>query len=272
MFFKIVFITISILILLVVGGLGIGYLTAPDRFNILVVGSDQRGTEAARSDVLMVFSVSKSGDDPISLLTIPRDTRVEVEGHGMQKITHAYGYDRESGSILGNIELTEQTVEELLDIPIHLTAEFTFNSFVDFIDQMGGVTGSDGTTIDGEEALTMVRDRDRAGGDFARASDQRDILKSLLPLVSSKSGIEETIAFFNGHPESRVIIHWKNVAHFGLGYVIGHRSVKPEFNGLEEHVVPGEGGRIYTADFGKELYYWVVEEEELETLMEEHFR
>lgn len=271
MFWKISLITLSVLIVLVLGGVGIAYLTAPDHFNILVVGSDQRGTEAARSDVLMVFSVSKSKDEPINLLTIPRDTRVEVEGHGMQKITHAYGYERDQGAILGNIELTEQTIEEFLDIPIHLTAEFTFNSFVDFVDQMGGAKAADGTKIDGEDALSMVRDRDRAGGDFARAEDQRSVLKSLLPLVSSKSGVEDTIAFFNGHPESRVIIHWRPVIHFGLGYVIGHRSVKPQFDGMEEYVIPGAGDRIYTEEFGKELYYWVADEEATKELIAEHF-
>ena len=57
---------------------GIMYLLAPERYNILIVGCDRRGEERARSDVMMVFSIPKDSSKPTSLITIPRDSRVNV--------------------------------------------------------------------------------------------------------------------------------------------------------------------------------------------------
>jgi LCP family protein required for cell wall assembly len=150
--------------------------------NILVLGSDRRqknskepGAETTgygRSDTIMLI---RTGDGHAARLSIPRDTVIEVPGHGLQKINaaHEYGGPAESVSV----------IKSWLDIPINHVVEVNFENFPSLIDAMGGVnyTGgciisnldggsadggftlrlSSGTHhIDGEQALALARTRE----------------------------------------------------------------------------------------------------------------
>ena len=246
------------------------YQSTPERLNILVVGSDQRGEERARSDVLMVLSIPKSSQKSVSLLTIPRDTRVEIPDHGTQKITHAYALgDREEGTLLGNIDLTRDTVEKLIGLQQQATVEVTFDSFVEIVDMMGGVDISSGH-LNGEEALAIVRDRYRSGGDFARTEDQREVLLSLMKKIRSEQMATMAYNYFLNNPESRLQFGRLEVGMFGLFWFLGHGG-RLDVGPVEEYVVPGSGQNIYTAEFGKELYYWVADEEALDDLISKNF-
>lgn len=106
-------------------------LTTPH--TILFLGVDTGG---ARSDPGRADSVVLMRTDPdthrISLLSIPRDLRVEVPGRGLDKINAAYAE--------GGAALTVETVENLTGVPVHHVAIIDFNSFPDVIDAVGGVT------------------------------------------------------------------------------------------------------------------------------------
>ena len=150
--------------------------------NILVLGSDRRqknskepGAETTgygRSDTIMLI---RTGDGHAGRLSIPRDTVIEIPGHGLQKINaaHEYGGPAESVSVIKN----------WLDIPINHVVEVNFENFPALINAMGGIdyTGgciiskldggsadggftlrlSSGTHhIDGEQALALARTRE----------------------------------------------------------------------------------------------------------------
>lgn len=263
-------VAIAVLFLVVIALFAALYFTAPDRFNVLVVGTDQRGEERSRSDVLMVLSVPKSPSKQATLLTIPRDTYVEIPGHGMDKITHAYVYGekKDPGSPLGNIDLTQETVEDFLDIKINAVIEFNFESFREIVDLLGGVE-IDGRRVLGEEALGIVRNRYREGGDFARTEDQRDVLQSVLAKASSPGAIRSLIEHVQDSDNARLQYSNFEVARFGGAYVLRRFSLKkPE---IVEEVVPGAGARIYTPSFGQELYYWKVDDEAFDEIKEKGF-
>ena len=94
--------------------------------NIVVMGMDGEGL---RSDVLMVaFLNGESGK--INLLSVPRDTRVPIDGK-YHKINSAYA--------LGKEEQTIDTLENLLDIKIDNYVKFSFETFRNVIDALGGV-------------------------------------------------------------------------------------------------------------------------------------
>ncbi|MFH2104709.1 MAG: LCP family protein [Parcubacteria group bacterium] len=248
--------------------LGLIYLLAPNRYNILIVGSDQRGEERARSDVLMVFSVPKSPTKPTSLITIPRDSRVDIPGYGMDKITHAYVYgDLTESSEIGNIDLTEQTVENLLDIKIHGTVEFTFESFKEIVDLIGGVWTEDGH-YDGERALAMVRDRYRAGGDFARTADQRDVFKSVLTKVKNKDTAIEVYNHLKESNKAEINIDTTRAGMFGVATYI-RRFGRLSLGEIKTDFIPGQGESLYSEKFGAKLYFWVINEEGKEKLIVE---
>ncbi len=111
--------------------------------NILVIGSDRRqhdsrepGAETTgfgRSDTIMLI---RTGGGHAARLSIPRDTVVEIPGHGLQKINaaHAYGGPAESITV----------IKHWLGVPINHLVEVNFENFPQLIDAMGGVTYTGG--------------------------------------------------------------------------------------------------------------------------------
>jgi anionic cell wall polymer biosynthesis LytR-Cps2A-Psr (LCP) family protein len=268
---KIFLITALSLIVIVALGIFMTYAATPARFNILIVGSDQRGTERARSDVLMVFSVPKSPSQSLSLITIPRDTRVEVDGFGTQKITHAYAFgDRTGDKDLGNIDLTKKTVEQFLDIPIHATAEFTFESFKGMVDFAGGVDTPDGH-VDGTEALKIVRNRYREGGDFARTRDQRNIFLSLAQRLQNPSELKRFYSYIQQQDQTRLQYDTVPTWQFGAMAAL-RRSGKFDFANTHTDFIPGKGDTIYTPEYKANLYYWIPDLDATNKLVKEYLR
>ncbi len=260
-------------VILAVVVVGFLYTTAPDRYTMLVIGSDQRGTERARSDVLFLVSIPKSGEQSPYFLTIPRDTKIEHEEWGLQKITHFYALgDRPEGDkVLGNYELTTSVVEDLLGVKVDGTIEVTFGSFEEIIDTLGGAT-LNGETVTGPEALKVVRDRFTDGrSDFDRQADGREIFRSLLTKIKEPARVKELQQFFIDSEKARLTYSKPKLVRFLIGAGIARKG-DVTIGEMEEGDVPGTSARIYTPNFGKELYYWVVDEEALEVLVEEKLR
>lgn len=249
------------------------YIAAPDRYNVLVIGSDQRGDERARSDVLFVISMPKAADEKPYFLTIPRDTKIEHDEYGLEKITHFYAFGErpDDGKVLGNVELTRSVVEELLDIEVDATVEVTFQSFDEIITEMGGAT-VDGQTVNGQEALASVRDRFTDGrSDFDRQSDAREVMRSIMTKAKSPENAKKLLDYFEESEQARIDYKKVKGARFAAGMLIARRG-SLEIGEMEEGALPGEGASIYTPDFGAELYYWVVDESAMKELVDEHFK
>lgn len=159
--------------------------------NIVLMGSDTRGGERGRSDVLQLVHIP--GDrSAIYLMSIPRDTWVEIPGRGEAKVNAAYSY--------GGAALTVQTLEQLFEVPMDHTVVVDFEGFVAVIDAIGGVvvqndhaSGSGGfvfpkgpVALTGESALVYVRERYNVpGGDLGRAERQRDVIMAVVSKLAS---------------------------------------------------------------------------------------
>jgi len=128
-----------------------------NRVNILIVGCDEIENHG-RADTIVFLSISPKTKD-VLILSIPRDTRVEIPGRGMDKINHAYAF--------GGEKLISKTVSSFLDLPIHFYAVADFNGFVNIIDELGGVE------IDIEKEMHYV---DKAGGLDINLSPGKQIL------------------------------------------------------------------------------------------------
>lgn len=165
----------------------------PEKINILVLGVDERGDDGGRSDTTFVVTVDTVAKR-ITMLSIPRDSRVRIAGHGWDKINHAYAF--------GGAKLSRTTIENLLGIPIDYTVMMNFQGFRRLIDAIGGVTitvdkrmyysdpyDDDGglfidlqpgqQRMDGRTALEYVRYRDEEG-DIGRVARQQKFLKALV--------------------------------------------------------------------------------------------
>jgi LCP family protein required for cell wall assembly len=149
-------------------------LTSPN--NILVLGSDRRPKGSrepgantsgpSRSDTIMLI---RTGGGHSARLSIPRDTVVEIPGHGMQKINAAYAF--------GGPALSISVVESYLHIPINHLVEVNFENFPQLIEAMGGVdyTGGcvvsriDGGSRNGGYTLRLSKGTHRLNGKQALA-------------------------------------------------------------------------------------------------------
>ena len=98
--------------------------------NIVVMGCDIRKDDAGRSDTLFVVMMDKS-DKKAALLSVPRDTRVNIKGHGWDKINSAFAY--------GGHKLTQETVQDFLGIKLHNYVVVDFQGFKGLVDAVGGV-------------------------------------------------------------------------------------------------------------------------------------
>ena len=103
--------------------------------NILVLGADtgskSRQGSVARSDSIMIVHTDPD-HHKIALLSIPRDLRVEIPGHGADKINAAYAY--------GGSTLAIKTVQSVTGLPINHVVVVDFGTFDQVVDAVGGVT------------------------------------------------------------------------------------------------------------------------------------
>lgn len=175
-----------------------------DRMNFLLMGIDAReGETNTRTDSLILVSVDKE-KNRIAMISLPRDTRVEIPGHGQDKIN--------SANVYGGPELVMQTVSNLTGVKIDHYLTTNVRGFRDIVDALGGVTidvekrmyhydpydEPDLQKIDlqpglqelnGDKALQYVRFRSDALGDVSRTERQQKFLKALAQEMMQPSTI-----------------------------------------------------------------------------------
>lgn len=175
--------------------------------NILLLGSDTRsGSEAAqvsgsRADSIMLMHIPADGKG-VYLVSIMRDTWVNIPGYGSAKINAALNY--------GGISLQVATVENLLGIKIDHVAEIEFEGFKALVNSVGGVdvqvpfnfdiniwSFKQGMQhMDGGAALAFVRARYQfADGDYQRVRNQRAFLRGLYNTMKAKGALSNVGSF-----------------------------------------------------------------------------
>ena len=181
--------------------------------NILVLGSDRRqknskepGAETSgpgRSDSIMLI---RTGGGHAARLSIPRDTVIEIPGHGLQKINAAHAF--------GGPALSISVIKRWLGIPVNHVVEVNFENFPQLIDAMGGVDYSGSCVIsridggfsrggytlrlsagthhlDGKQALALARTRENlcapSQTDLQREEHQQALFTSMKSRLLSPS-------------------------------------------------------------------------------------
>ena len=185
--------------------------------NYVLLGSDSRDPAdegAGRSDSIMVAHLNEARDQAY-IVSFPRDMYVEVPGYGRNKINAAYSF--------GGAALTVRTLENLLDVRMDHVVLVDFEGFIGLTKDLGGVTVTNGTaftshgfdypkgkiTIEGEEALWFVRERDALPeGDLDRAANQRNVLKAIIAKGLSADVVADPARFtaFTGNLAKHVTV------------------------------------------------------------------
>ncbi len=181
-------------------------------YNLLLLGVDRRpGEKAFRTDTMILAHV-----DPVQkqvwLLSLPRDTKVAIPGHGERKINDAHFY--------GGPELTIKTVQNFTGLKINHYMEVNFTAFEKAVDGLGGVwvdvpkaindkkadrsphhraakIDAGYQRLDGEHALTFVRSRDYVDADWQRMKNQQLFFKALADTMKKSSSVVKIPSVIN---------------------------------------------------------------------------
>ena len=183
----------------------------------LMVGSDSRGdlteeerkelgtgnASGQRTDSIMLLH---TGGGPNLLMSIPRDSLVEVPGHGTAKINSAYAF--------GGPKLLTRTVEGATGIRVDHYVEIGFGGFVDLVDAVGGIEICPRTAMDdplaklkipkgcqeadGATALGYARSRKTytANGDIDRARAQREVVSAIGRKAASPWSVINPVRYY----------------------------------------------------------------------------
>ena len=165
---------------------------SPSAMNLLVIGSDRRSddpTLGGRSDTLMIVHIDPD-ESYLSVLSLPRDLRVDIPGHGKGKLNTAFAF--------GGPVLAIKTIEQTTGVDINHYLEVDFGAFVDIVDSLGGVYVDVDRRyynpdyyyepidlypgyrlLDGADALDYVRFRHDDNLDFGRMERQQRFMTAL---------------------------------------------------------------------------------------------
>ena len=229
---------------------------AEHKINILVLGVDERSDDKGRSDTMFVATVDLNTKE-VSLLSVPRDTRVKIPGFGWDKINHAYAE--------GGIKLARQTAEDLLGIPIDYYLSINFAGFYKIVDAVGGVSINvekrmyyedpyDNLVIDfkpgmqrmdGKTAIKYVRYRGE-DGDIGRIERQQKFIKAMMQEAASPLVIARIPAIIK---EAAAVI--KTDMSQGEMLNLAKMINDAHKNGLKTDTVPGRPGYV------AQISYWL---------------
>ena len=179
--------------------------------NVAIYGVDSRDSSLVkgnRRDCIIIASINNSTKE-IKLISVYRDTYVNIEGYGLDKITHAYSY--------GGPELALKTLNENLDLNITEFVTVNFDALADAINSIGGVdinieeneiqyinnylaetskvtgletkkvTNTGLQTLDGVQAVAYSRIRYTEGGDYKRTERMRTVIEAMFDKLKTKS-------------------------------------------------------------------------------------
>lgn len=165
-----------------------------DYRNIAIFGIDSREdtySKGNRSDCIIIASINNKTKE-VKLVSVYRDTYVQIEGHGLDKITHAYSY--------GGAPLAIKTLNTNLDLNIKEFVTVNFDAVKEIVDDIGGIsmnitseevphitgiTKAGTYNLTGEQALAYARIRYATGGDYKRTERMRDVLTAVVNKVKT---------------------------------------------------------------------------------------
>lgn len=228
-------------------------------FSVLLLGVDERENDKGRSDSMIVLTVNPEVKS-VKMLSIPRDTLTDIVGHGTRdKINHAYAF--------GGVEMSMDTVEGLLDIPIDYYVQINMEGFEDIVNSVGGVTVNNDLNfnyqgysfeegqlaLNGKEALAFSRMRyDDPRGDFGRQLRQREVIQAVIREGASVSSLWKFDDIFDALGNNvKTNLTFEEMVDIQKHYKAASKDIE------QIQIKTGSGTKI------DGIYYYVIPEEEL---------
>ncbi|VEF46898.1 membrane-bound protein transcriptional regulator LytR [Bacillus freudenreichii] len=234
-------------------------LNKKEPFSVLMLGVDERPGDRGRSDSIIVMTVNPQKQS-IDMLSIPRDTRVEIVGKGIDdKINHAYAF--------GGVEMSMNTIEKFLDIPIDYYIKINMEGFKEIVDAVGGVDVNNDIdfsvgnkhfnqgpiSLNGADALAYARMRyDDPRGDFGRQLRQRQVIQGVINKGANISALwkyDDVLKALGKNVETNLSLD---------EMVEIQKNYKEARHNIHQYQIDGQGSMI------NNVWYYIVPQEERE--------
>jgi polyisoprenyl-teichoic acid--peptidoglycan teichoic acid transferase len=213
-------------------------------------------------------------EEKVSVLSIPRDTRVNIEGYGIRKINHANDYGgpaltaKVAGELLGGVKIDRyvrvnvQGVEKLIDalggITVNVPKDMKYTDFSQhlYIDLKKGVQH-----LDGDKTMQFLRFRYDEYGDISRVQRQQMLMRSaveqtLKPATIVK--IPKILSVIQSHLDTNLTVREL--------MALSNFASKTDRSDIQMMMLPGDFN-----DPGDRVSYWLPNDEKIHKLMTEHF-
>ena len=180
--------------------------------NIALFAVDSRDDnleKGNRSDGIIIASINNNTKE-IKLISVYRDTYVQIEGLGLDKITHAYSYGSAPLAVKTlntnldlnitefatvNFDAVAEAVDALGGVTINIESQSELNYLNSYIDETARVTGKSNAKVtstgkqnlNGVQAVAYARIRYTAGGDYKRTERMRTVLEAMLTKLKTKN-------------------------------------------------------------------------------------
>ncbi len=223
-----------------------------------------------RTDTMML---AKANFDTgaIEILSIPRDTRVNVNGRP-DKINHAHSY--------GGVDLAMSTVEDFLNIDIDYYVKVDFTGIKEIVDAIGGVTldvpvkmrhdlpkihlDPGIQTLDGQKAHDFLRFRGYPDGDIGRVKAQQYFMKELAKQMLNPKNLlrlDKLIKTYYDYVDTNISL--STMLKYGL------MANKLDVDNMRTEMVPGHDEILYPN--GRKTSYWIYDTLSTAELVEDMF-
>ena len=258
--------------------------------NMLLLGVDTRVPNTpARSDSMILIHANLNTHQ-FDVLSIARDTRIDLPPYGMTKITHANYMGDLHGGVVKGIEEASQAVSNLTGLPINYYAEINHFGLQSLVDAIGGVTVDvpfavpiinawypdlNGKTIpagiqhlSGEMASELVHQRELLpNGDFSRQQLQEDLLLGIAKKMEKPQNWGMIPGFVNAIPKFLTVTNLSTTDMLSLALSL-HGFKRSD---VHYYQVPGSSMSAMDPIVGSILDYWNPDIPALNQIIKQHF-
>ena len=242
--------------------------------NIALFGVDAVDGEAGRSDSIMIATID-TVHKKLKLTSIMRDSYVAIDGHGNDKINHAYAF--------GGPQLAIKTLNENFDLNIEDFASVNFETLPKIIDKIGGIeldidadeleyvngyiahlNNINGTSepaiestglqhVSGTQALAFCRIRYTSGGDYKRTERHREVLTEIFKKIETMPVTSYPSLLLDILPMVNTSLTYNEILDLGTEVLkLGDSSMELERFPLDEYCEGKMIDGIYYLSFDKE--------------------
>jgi len=242
-------------------------LKQTDSINVLLLGIDDEDSQMGRSDAIMIMQLNPVTDEML-IVSIPRDTRTEIIGHGTEdKINHAFAFGAIDCGVPCGANMSIATVENLLDIDIDYYVSINMDGLVELVDELGTITVDNPIgwseskyafpegviEMDGKKTKAFVRMRKKdPSGDFGRTERQRKVIEGIIQKGATVSSLPKLTSMMDVLGENMST----NMDLEGMKSLFS--NYRDTRRNISEYMLSGEGTSIGG------IYYLIVSEEEID--------